>query len=244
MRIDLPPQWDTCQTKAHSYPYRIAIQTMEFVQASLMHTAFMDTAAGSVVRSPGGFASTRLELTWKGLERGVFDEAWSFIEKYQAVFSQFPVQYALISMKSHWDWYVSRLGAFVEHGRATTCGPNLGAKQQRALSRIGFKPIVDQVRILEESCGVCLGCSSSTVDAAREMTLTRNLGIHNRWEVDARYAAESTSGPWKVGEIRIICQDEIWAWHGALLQLISGSWSPVAQAFRAAPDFPPGQEDT
>lgn len=75
--------------------------------------------------------------------------------------------------------------------------------------------------------------------AAHEMSLVRNLGLHNRWEVDEVYLKNSShSGALVVGELRLVNASELLPWRSALSQLLMGIWSPIAQLYVGAPEYP------
>jgi hypothetical protein len=71
------------------------------------------------------------------------------------------------------------------------------------------------------------------------MSLVRNLGLHNRWEIDAVYL-KNTCNPlnWQVGEVRLVRASELLTWRNALDQLLMGTWSPIAQLYVGAPEYP------
>ena len=63
-----------------------------------------------------------------------------------------------------------------------------------------------------------------------EMSRVRNLGIHNRWEVDNVYLANTdNNGIWTLGEIRRVDQNEVLQWRIALDKLLLNTWPPIAQ---------------
>jgi hypothetical protein len=124
MKIDLPSMKRQPDAQAHMYPFQIGLQTSRFIQATIFLTAFSDAATGITVRSIGGIRRVEEQL---GLDptSDVSTEAWRYAEEYKAVLSKHVFQNTLITMRSHWDWYVSRLGLFVEFGRGHVAGPAL-----------------------------------------------------------------------------------------------------------------------
>jgi hypothetical protein len=76
--------------------------------------------------------------------------------------------------------------------------------------------------------------------ALMEMSLVRIIGIHNRWEVDEVYLANTRqSGRCVLGEIRSVEQGEALQWRTALDNLLINAWSPIAQLYVQAPHYPP-----
>ena len=161
--------------------------------------------------------------------------------EYRDVFKKAPLQLALISMKSHWDWFVSNLAAFVVFARPHVPSPPLTSRRVKTLASLGRnKPIHQQVDVLKEATGLPLPFKQENRAALKEMTLVRNLGIHNRWEVDLEYKEKSEFGPaWAVGELRTVTGQELEIWERALIQLIRDTAHPIAFQYDPAPDFLP-----
>lgn len=236
IRIDLPalPK----MVRAHLYPYQIALQTLEFVQGAMFHVIFMDIAAGQRVRQPGATVDIEEEMMAGGTTRDVLDLHWKTWAKYKMVFEGFVFQNAIVSMQSHWDWYLRRLGAFIFFARQAVAAPPLPAKTNRKLKRIGFANFADQIDILRESTGLSLLIPIENIEGVREMALVRNIGLHNRWEVDEGYLKETKSaGPWSVGSIRTVESPELLGWHEDLMKVINATWPPIAERYVSAPDF-------
>src|SRR5690606_27930026 len=114
------------------------------MQATLFHHAFLDIAAGQRVREPGGFSAVENELIKNGLALESNNQAWALIKKYQEIFNQFVRQNVLVLLRSHWDWYIDKLGAFTVHGRNEIGGPTLSKSEMKNLDRLGFQPIQTQ----------------------------------------------------------------------------------------------------
>lgn len=112
MRIPLPTALKEPDAKAHAFPLQIALQAQQFMQASIFHSTVMDIAAGQRLREPNGFAAVEEELIEGGLDLAANNQAWAIIEEYQGLFDRFVFNNVLILLRSHWDWYINRLGAF------------------------------------------------------------------------------------------------------------------------------------
>lgn len=241
MRIDLPTVTKNADAQAHPYPFQISLQTQEFMQGAILHTIFMDVATGQRIRLPNGLAEVEKELVDNGLDPKTNADTWAILDKYQSIFSKFAYQNVLISLRSHWDWYIDKLGAFAAFGRDEVGGPQITNSDQRDLESIGFASITKQVNILEKCIGISFQFDSDTLDHAAEMALVRNLGIHNRWEVSEFYLTRTkTTAQWTVGDIRTFGVSDIQDWHQSLIRMINGTSIPVAKHFRDASDYPKG----
>ncbi len=237
MKIQLPPLGQRESAEANDYPFRIGLQTQKFMQAAIFLTAFQDEAAGLTVRSPGGVRRVEEKLGL-GADSRVAADAWKYLGDFKPVLSKHVFQNTLITMRSHWDWYVSRLGSFVEFGREHVPGPSLSKQEQRSLGRIGFRPIDEQTEILAKASGTTFTFKPKTIELAREMSMVRNLGVHNRWEVDSYYSENTqTDRNWELGELRYFDRDELGTWHSAIIDLIHATTIEVAKTYRDAPEF-------
>jgi len=236
VRIDLPvlPK----MVRAHLYPYQIALQTLEFVQGAMFHMIFMDIAAGQRVRQPGATAEIEKEMIAGGTTQDVLDLHWKTWAKYKVIFEGFVFQNAIVSMQSHWDWYLRKLGAFILFARQAVAAPPLPSKTSKELKRIGFANFADQITILRESTGLPLVVPTESVERVKEMSLVRNIGLHNRWEVDEGYLGQTNSTDlWAVGDIRTVKSAELLRWHQDLMNVINATWPPIAERYVDAPDF-------
>lgn len=239
--IPLPPLTMRADASAHPYPIQIGLQTEEFLQATVFYVIFADLAAGQRVKQPGAIQEIENELLTNGLDCKALNDGWAFLTKYIALFSEFAVQNAPIIMRNHWDWYIRRLGAFVEFGRTKCIGLPYSKEIEKQLPLLGKKemPLANQLDILRQATGLPLTIDITMMKAAQEMSLVRNLGLHNRWEVDEVYIKNSShSGNWTVGEVRLVHASELVAWRAALSQLLIGTWSPIAQLFVNVPNYP------
>ena len=109
MRIELPSVTKSQDTQAHRYPLQIGLQTMEFMQGAFLHTVFLDVATSQRKRLPNGLAEVEKELVENGLDPKTNAGKWTILDKYQPIFSKFVYQNVLISLSSHWDWYIDKL---------------------------------------------------------------------------------------------------------------------------------------
>ncbi|MCE8050011.1 hypothetical protein HOP61_01710 [Halomonas daqingensis] len=240
MRIPLPKTNQVSkERKAHPFPAQIGLQTLELMQASIFHSMVMDEAAGQRVRQERGVEEINGALLEAGLEKRLLDDGWAYLGKYKVLFERFVTQNVLIALRSQWDWYVRNLGRFILTALASECqeGEALSKSKENDLTKIGFKDIQTQLRILERCAGIAIDVPGFVREAIHEMSLVRNLGLHNRWEVDDFYIKNSRTEGWGVGEIRYFEVPELEEWHKALANLVNASWSPVAVRFKYAPDF-------
>lgn len=224
--------------RAHLYPYQVALQTLEFIQGSMFHVIFMDIAAGQRVRQPGAVEEIEKEMIAVGTTQDVLDLHWKTWTKHKEIFQGFVFQNAIVSMQSHWDWYLRRLGAFIIFARQAVAASPLASNTSKNLKRIGFANFPIQIAILRESTGLPLLVPEDSVERVTEMSLVRNIGLHNRWEVDETYLKQTKSlGSWKVGDIRTVETGELLEWHKDLMNVINATWPPIAERYVDAPDF-------
>ena len=189
------------------------------------------------MRLPDGMAKLEKQFTQKLYSKETYDQAWELLAKYRPVFERVPFQSVLISLNSHWDWYLRKLIDFILFARVNIGAAPLSNDDARRLERCGALPMLDQIEVVELSAGVQLTLTDEQRDELKEMALLRNLGLHNRWEVDARYLSNTRRQGLQLGELRLIDIDELYQWHRLLMSLVNDSASKVAVALVAAPDY-------
>jgi hypothetical protein len=91
---------------------------------------------------------------------------------------------------------------------------------------------------MELVVGITIPLLADERQELREMALVRNLGLHNRWEIDPQYLRETKRKGLQVGELRLVGIGELQSWHSLLIKLLSSSGLECAKRFNAAPDYP------
>lgn len=225
------------QAGAHPYPLQIAKQTEAFIAASVWHVSFLDAAAGRYIRLPWGLWRVRrmFKVTDSAWQRGL----QSFL-KHRQVFEKSVMQNIVVSLKSQWDWFVTKSGEFVIFAQSCETKHHLSLKKISELESMGQnKPIERQIEILSQSTGVDFTFPQSTRDTIQELTLVRNLGIHNRWEVDEKYLTRSMNAAnWELGKMRTVSADEVELWEISTLTRLRNVAFPLAFRYGSAPNYP------
>lgn len=237
-KISLPSLIRTPGARAHPYPFQVSVQTYEFMQGAVFYAAFSDAAAGECAASPRAFSKIEEKFATSGLDKKHWDSGWEHLERYKVVFTNTIFQHVVILLRSHWDWYIRQTGAFVRFARSHVASPTLNSKQEKNLSNIGWKDVASQLTILEEACGISFSLSSTTLSAINEMSLVRNLGMHNRWEVDDYYLQKTLSVGWELKDIRIIEIGELNHWRESFASLLNETSFPIAELYAPVPDYP------
>ncbi len=149
MHVTLPSITNiTDDVKSHTFPLKIAHQTHELMQATLFHAMLADEAAGQRIRQPNALEEIEASLMRAGLEKDLWEEGWKYLIKYQLLIEKMVTQNVLIALRSHWDWYIRNLGAFVEASIEATAAESLSMVKHAELTKIGFKDILKQLSIL------------------------------------------------------------------------------------------------
>jgi len=238
INIPLPEISRTSHSQAHPFPLQIVLQAQEFIQGAIFLAAFGDIAAGEFVRTPGGVDRTEVVMRERGLAQGVSDEAWRLVRKYKAIFELTVFQSVLFSLNSHWDWYVRRLSEFIRFSRRSVGGSGLSAADEKRLARADHLPLGEQIEVLELGAGAKFALTETERDDLIEMSLVRNLGLHNRWEADDRYLKSTKKTEFSLGQLRLVSVEELFRWHSLLIKALRVTGSQCAKAFVGAPDFP------
>ena len=237
IRIPLPDIKRSQEATIHPYPFQIALQTLEFMQGSLFHASLVDIASGAYVRQPDGMSNLERIFMERLDSPKTYDEAWGIIGKYQAVFERVPFQSVLIALNSHWDWYARKLINFIQFARRDLNQPALAKSEIDRIKRFASLPICEQLDVIQIAACRPLTLGDADKSELQEMALVRNLGLHNRWEIDDRYLERTVRRGYQVGEIRFIEIDELNRWHQVFNKVVQATGIEVASAFLKANDY-------
>jgi hypothetical protein len=141
-------------------------------------------------------------------------------------------------MNSHWDWYIRKLIDFVVFTRGDLNQSPLHTRELKRLDRFNSLPICEQLEVIQIVAEIILTLEESEMNELQEMTLVRNLGLHNRWEIDKRYLERTGRKGYQLGELRVIELDELKKWHEMFCKVVQITTSEVALAFVGAKDYP------
>jgi len=237
-RVPLPKVVIQKDAKAHPFPYQIALQTMEFMHGAVFWFICADKAAGEFVRLPNGYGMLKANLLKEGMQEEEWESGWNYLNKHKDLFQSVVFQSVLITIRSYWDWYVNKLVEFIAFAHEST-GDAL-MNELKKLRRITYPEILEQISITEKVCKLDLQVSEETKQNIKEMSLVRNLGLHNRWEVDQEYLNKtSKQNQWQIGDIRTFDSKELILWHRSLIDLINKTCKPVAVQYVSATKYPP-----
>ena len=238
IRIPLPEIVSREGLKGHPYPFQISMQTEQFLQARLFYLTITEVARSEYVRLPGNFQKFESTLLDHSFSKDAIAECCDYLERYKDVFQGTVYQSALIDFNSHWDWYSRKLADFVAFARNHVASPTLSGNHKKAFENVGYKSITDQLNIFQAASGVEFNLGENDLGNLKEMSLMRNLGLHNRWEVDREYLRRSASTNLTEGELRIFEKDELLSWHASLIRVLNETANVVAIKYSTAPDYP------
>lgn len=237
IKIELLEVKEKPDAMAHKFPFQIAFQTMELMQGAIFHCIVSDTASSQRVRQPNALDEIEGELFAGGMKKSDWNDGWKYLRKYEELFLRNVLQSVLITLRSQWDWYISHLGSFMVANYVNAFGHEISSNKKKDLSKIGFKEVTQQIDILGKVLGDDIEVDDSIRNHLNEMSMVRNLGLHNRWEVDQYYLNKSKSTGWSLREIRTFENTELELWHSALLALIRKTWKPVAIKYNGTPSY-------
>lgn len=237
IRIPLPIVSRGSNCRAHPFPIKISIQTMEFIQTSIFYNSLVDLMTGEYLRISNSMEDIKQIMIQDGSSQKEWNKNFSYFEKYKEIYQRQVFQNVLISIRSHWDWYIRKIGEFVIFARGHVCSASLSRKKNDKLKRLAFLSIQDQLEVLQEACDIKINIDSKDINLLVEMSLVRNLGLHNRWEVDQYYVNKSEYCNWSEGELRLFDSLELFEWHKSLIKAVKNSGLAVAECFTDVPDY-------
>lgn len=222
---------------AHAYPFQVGMQTLQFLQASILYVVLQDMASGAFVRQPGAIESLEKGMLASGGDQASIGLGWKFLGEYMDVFRDGVFQATLIVFNSHWDWYIGKIAAFILTSMKHVHIESLAKKEETDLRRVGYLGIIQQLDLLEKASATTFSLDQDDRERLREMSLVRNLGLHNRWEVDERYLALSKCKKYGKNHLRSVDHVELTEWHECLVRAVNETTTKIAQSFSAAPPF-------
>jgi hypothetical protein len=238
IKIPLPSVTKAPNAIAHAFPAQICVQTYEFMMGAMFYAAVADVASGEYIRLPNGLAQLETKLRADGMDKKEWDRGWDILGKYMPVFQNSVFQNVLILVRSHWDWYIRQLASFASFARGHVSSPPLSNREQKSFDHVDREGIEEQLSILQGACGVTFNIPSSSMAEVKEMSYVRNLGLHNRWEIDAFYLRKTVTAGWELGEIRVVTIAELRTWVSSLTKLLDETSIPIAKKYCSAPDYP------
>ena len=227
-------------SSSHPYPLEIALRAQIFTVGAIFYVSFADAAVEEFLHlSTDPYGVIRKKFLETGLSPENWEENWRAFIAYTDAFPSPVFQTALFSMITHWDWYISNLGRFVDFAHIHGTIPAISNKIKGELHRIGRKPISEQIIILEKATGLQFDLPGNVVNQLIEMNLVRNLGMHNQWAVDDDYLKYSLQKHRAVGSLREVTPKDLEGWQQAVLKTINTTSSMIAKGYVNAPDYKP-----
>lgn len=226
------------QSTVHPYPLEIGWRAQTFIVGAIFYNAFIDEAVGLYLHeNENPEPKMRDKFLTNGISRQTWDENWKAFEAYIKTFPNPTIQNALFGMVMHWDWYIEKLGAFVEFARQHVSSPSLSKTQEKTLQNIGRQSISKQLAILSSATGIEFDGDPTIISNLGEMGLVRNLGMHNQWIVHERYHTESINRNWQVGMLRTVTMKDLEIWQLALTNTILNTSKMIAEKYAGVPDY-------
>jgi hypothetical protein len=226
------------QSTAHPYPLEIGMRAQVFIVGAIFYSAFVDEAMGQYLhQTENPYIKIRDQFLVYGVSKQAWDDNWKAFEVYINAFSNPTIQNALFGMVMHWDWYIEKLGVFVEFARPHVNSPSLDKKQEVSLRRIGFQNISNQLAILSSATGLKFDGDSTIVPNLVEMDLVRNLGMHNQWAVNQFYRERALDPTWQMGMVRTVTIKDLEVWQQALTSTIFNTSDMIAKKYAGVPDY-------
>lgn len=242
MKIKIPllkvEDISAAKSRGHAYPFQIALQSAEFIHANMFHTIFSNIATSEYAKVEGAMEKMENKFLSGAYTKESYNMSWKCIKKYLDAFSVSTRQSVLITMSSHWDWYIRKLSDFIFFGREHIDSPVLSPKQDREFKRIGNCAITHQLNILESVSGVKFDLDSKDINNLAEISRVRNLALHNRWEVDERYIELSGKQEFEIGEVRVVPLDELFSWKDSFDNVLHTTCRIIAEKYESAPEYP------
>jgi len=222
----------------HPYPLRIGTETVERLQAAISHLSLIDFATDDYMRGREPIEKFHRYLTSENVDEDEWQTSWRCMSKHSDSLRPWVLQQAIIALRTQWDWYVSRLAEFLCFARGHVAGPAMSNGMEGKLARLGWAPMSDQLKCMQDAVGRQLELTESDRELVAEMSLVRNLVLHNRGEVDRHYLKHTKQTSWRVGQSRTVEWKEAARWHVALTRSVTATNPAVSEVYASAPSYP------
>jgi len=222
-------------SQGHLYPKKIAERAQRLIQGTLFYGVYTDTATLLFAKTNSKAEhAVKDSLMKDGWPEETYEISWECFTSYLNEFPNPIYHHAVYSIISHWDWYISNLGKFIDFAEKHISPTK---ETNRDLLKLSFKPFATQIEIIKNETGILLNIQSETLDLVEEMHLVRNLGMHNEWEVDEIYLQKTKTKNLKLGDKRVLEIGEVTKWHFAFLQLLDTLSTETAVLYAQVPPY-------
>lgn len=226
----------------HSYPIRTYVDADSTIQAYMDYMDGLGFSRRAITAQPGGLEMV-LETNGWSAER--IEKSVAIQKRIAPLLRGFTLQNNIFIMAFQWDWFIYRIGRFALWGLEQENSPLLLKGLRKDLQRITALAVLKQVAHLELACDLKDTVTAAAMEDIEELGLMRNIGAHNRWEVDEKYMDKTKTvgptGPWKIGEYRVYGDAE-WLKLNVSMRR-DGTWKiaeAIAVRFKDLGDFPEG----
>lgn len=224
----------------HPYPIRTYVDADSTIQAYMDYMDGLGFARKEITSRPGGLETV---LEANGWSRERIEKSVAIQKRIGPLLRGFTLQNNIFVMAFQWDWFIYRIGRFVLWALAQEGRSELSAGLRHDLERLSFLEVSRQISRLELACGLSGTVNPRAIEDIQELHLMRNIGAHNRWEVDEKYLEMTKTvgpdGPWRIGEYRVYGDEE---WLRLNLSLRRDGTYKIAEAvairFSGLGDFP------
>lgn len=226
----------TIKKQKHLYPHKIAQQALKLLQGILFYDILSDTAAGIYIRSAQNPENKIKEylINIAGWSKENYEISWTCLENYIKEFQSPIHQHTVISMISQWDWFISKIGRFINYAEKFI-KPEI--EIDKGLRQLNLKPFNKQIETIENTTGIQFDGQGERILLIDELHLIRNLGLHNNWEVDEGYLSKTYKRCYKKGEKRLFDINELTGWYDAFVKLIGVIANETATRYANVPDY-------
>ncbi len=239
-RIPLPQYKRKPGSPVHPFPHQISMRALRLLQGATFYPAFVDVAVGLYRDSSQDMmGQLRNAFLSKGMSSVDWELSTDCLVEYIKYLPSPVMQVAVVEGLSHWDWYVGKLGRFIEYARQHGPKPTMTKSLEDNLPIIPLRPFLEQIQILSEASNNSLHFSDAHLNDLNEMVLVRNLGVHCQWEVTAYYLKSTKTTGWSLGDVREVKIGELEVWRAALYSIINDTSDHFAKMYSKVPDFNP-----
>jgi hypothetical protein len=216
----------------HPFPKNLEITIRKRIQGIFTYLVITDHASYlHFANNPDGYQQLIDRLKSVGFSNGIDDESWN---DFKLILNEKPHplnQQVVFNIEFAWDRFLNEIGRFIVVANKEI-GITYSSKDERTIKRFHLAPFKEIVDCLNRNMGPTL-IHDQEIDSVNELSLLRNLGVHNDWIIDEEYCTKTKNQNLIIGEIRDVTIEEVIPLYSDLLSSMSKIASLVSFQYKA-----------
>jgi len=195
-------------SKAHPYPLNLDMTIRKKIQGVFTYFIITDQATYlHFSRGPNSYNEFDARIRSQGFTNGIDNESWQDFKLYIEAKPEPLAQQIIFNIEFSWDRYLNGIREFIQKGNKSL-NINFSNDDNKIIKRMHLSPFPDVVSCIDRNIGFT-DISHKEIDSVTELSLLRNLGVHNDWIIDETYLQKTKETNVILGELRVFTASDI-----------------------------------